>query len=79
MNTQISLKLSEKMFNLAKKCAETNGFDTLQELIRELLRRQLYQESIGGMYTAIASEKSLGKLWLTKEENEAWAHLQKES
>lgn len=28
-----------------------------------------------GMETAIASEKSLAKEWLTKEEDEAWKHL----
>ena len=27
------------------------------------------------MFTALASEKSLGKLWNTKEEDEAWKHL----
>lgn len=29
------------------------------------------------LFTVIASEKSLGKKWLRKEEDEAWAHLQK--
>jgi len=27
------------------------------------------------MYSALASEKSLAKLWITKEEDKAWKHL----
>ncbi|HLD34199.1 MAG TPA: hypothetical protein VJB66_05705 [Candidatus Nanoarchaeia archaeon] len=78
MAVQISLKLSEKMFSSAKYYAESRGFDTLQDLIRELLREKLFEnEAIGGRFTSIASEASLAKLWNTKEEDKAWAHLQK--
>ena len=31
-----------------------------------------------GYYTMLASERSLAKNWLTKEEDEAWEHLQDE-
>jgi hypothetical protein len=50
MGTQISLKLSEKMFNLAKKESDKHGYDTLQDFIRELLRERLfdYQETKQG-------------------------------
>jgi len=78
MAVQISLKLSEKMLSSAKKYAERRGFDTLQDLIRELLRERLFEnEAVGGIYTSLASEKTLAKLWNTKEEDKAWAHLQK--
>ena len=38
MSTQISLKLSDKLFERAKAYSELKGFDNLQELIRELFR-----------------------------------------
>lgn len=35
------------------------------------------EKDIGGVYTAKASEQSLAKKWLTKEEDLAWKHLKK--
>jgi len=67
------------MLNSAKKYAKTHGFDNLQELIRETLRERLFQETISGSNTAKASEAALAKDWLTEEEDDAWAHLQKET
>ncbi len=32
-------------------------------------------ETLNGYHTYLASEKSLGKLWNTKKEDEAWKHL----
>jgi len=62
MSTQISLKLSEKMFNSAKEYIETYGFDSLQDFIRETLREKLFEkEEVGGKLTYLASEKSLAK------------------
>ncbi len=81
MSTQISLKLSEKMFGAAKIFSDLKGFDNLQDFIRELLREKLFEqdnENMGGLSTYKASEKSLAKNWLTPEEDEAWASLQKE-
>lgn len=80
MSTQINLKLSERMFRTVTTVADTKGFDSLQDFIREMLREKLFeeQESIGGRFTALASEKSLAKHWLTKEEDEAWQHFAKE-
>ncbi|MBI2548643.1 hypothetical protein HYW21_04805 [Candidatus Woesearchaeota archaeon] len=81
MSTQISLKLSEKMFNAAKTVAEVRGFDSLQDFIRETMREKLFEEEnelIGGLFTSKASEKSLAKNWLSAEEDTAWKHLQKE-
>jgi len=81
MGTQINLKLSDRMFTSAREYADVHGFDTMQDLIRELLRQRLFEdkEVTGGIHTALASEKSLARHWLTKEEDEAWAHLQKET
>ena len=80
MGTQISLKLSDKMFILAKKYAENKGYDNLQDFIREILREKLFEEkeAMGGLLTYKASEAALAKTWLTKEEDDAWNHLQKE-
>ena len=80
MGTQISLKLSEKMLATAKKYARMQGYDNLQDFIREMLREKLFErENISGLNTYKASEASLAKNWLRKEEDEAWEHLQKET
>ncbi|MFT4343596.1 MAG: hypothetical protein ACMXYE_02505 [Candidatus Woesearchaeota archaeon] len=48
-------------------------------VIREILREKLFEsEAVSGKLTYSASQESLGKNWLSKEEDEAWAHLQKE-
>ncbi len=79
MSNQISIKLPDTLFNSAKNYAESQGFTSVQELIRELLRQKLFEgEKISGIYTSITSEKALAKNWLSKEEDKAWAHLQKE-
>lgn len=79
MGTQISLKLSEKMINLARNHSEKYGYDSLQDFIRELLREKLFEKELAnGMQTYLASEKSLAKNWLNKKEDKAWHHLQKE-
>ena len=80
MNTQISVKLPSKLLTSAKQYADVHGFASLQDLIRELLREKLFEaegETLTGIRTAIASEAALAKSWLTKEEDAAWAHLQK--
>ncbi|MFP4112322.1 MAG: ribbon-helix-helix domain-containing protein [Candidatus Woesearchaeota archaeon] len=80
MGTQISLKLSEKMIKAAKEYSESHGYDNLQDFIREVLRERLFEkESLKGLYTYLASEDSLKKAWLSKEEDKAWDYLQKET
>ena len=79
MSTQISIKLSDKMLDLARDYADVNGFDNLQSFIRETLREKLFDsEKLSGTLTYLASEKSLAKNWNSKKEDEAWSHLQKE-
>lgn len=80
MGTQISIKLSDGMFSSAITYAKAHGFDNLQSFIRELIRERLFErepEVFGGFSTYKASEESLARSWLTPEEDEAWAHLQK--
>ena len=79
MNTQVNVKLSEKMAKSARKYADSHGFDTIQDLIRELLREKLFEceeKQPSGLATYKASESALAKRWLTKEEDDAWKHLQ---
>ncbi|MDP3919058.1 MAG: hypothetical protein Q8Q35_04120 [Nanoarchaeota archaeon] len=80
MSTQMSLQLSENIHKKAKDYAKKHGFDSLQDFIRDLLRKELFEknEKIGGLYTMLASEKSLARNWLSKEEDKVWEHLQKE-
>ncbi|MFH0752147.1 MAG: hypothetical protein V1914_00960 [archaeon] len=42
MNTQINLRLPEKMLVSAKKHANKHGFGTVQEFIKETLREKLF-------------------------------------
>lgn len=44
MNKQISLRLPQKLLNEAEKYAEDHGFDNLQEFIREIVRKKIYEE-----------------------------------
>ncbi len=81
MTTQISLKLSNKMLSTAKTYADSKGYDSIQDFIRELLRERLFEqgsENTGGISTYLASQQSLSKNWLLKEEDIAWKHLEKE-
>ena len=48
MGTQISLKLSDRVYSSAKIYSETHGFDTLQDFIRELIRERLFEGEIEG-------------------------------
>jgi len=79
MGTQISLQLSDRLYSRLNTYIESHGYDTLQDFIRELIRERLFEketESYGGIFTSMASEESLARNWLSKEEDEAWAHLQ---
>ncbi len=80
MSTQISLKLSDSLFTTAKEYSHLKGYDSIQELVRDALRCKLFEakKDFGGLYTYLASEKALAKKWLTKEEDNAWKHLEKE-
>ena len=80
MAIQISLKLSNEMIAVAKKYARGHGYDNLQDFIREMIREKLFErEGISGLNTYKASEASLAKNWLRKEEDAAWEHLQGET
>ena len=43
MNTQINLRLPEKILVSAKKRADKEGFGTVQEYIKEVLRSELFE------------------------------------
>jgi len=63
----------------ALKHVEDKGYENLQDFIRETLREKLFEdEEINGMQTYLASIPSLAKNWISREEDEEWAHLQKE-
>jgi len=46
MNTQINVRLSEKMLVSAQTYAKRHGFGTIQELIKETMREKLFEEPI---------------------------------
>ncbi len=43
MNTQINLRLPEKILDSVKKTADKEGFGTVQEYIKEVLRAKLFE------------------------------------
>lgn len=43
MGEQINVRLSGQMLSSAKDYAKANGFDNLQELIKETLREKLFE------------------------------------
>lgn len=44
MNTQINLRLPEKVLTSATSYAKKHGYSTIQELIKETLREKLFEE-----------------------------------
>lgn len=44
MNAQINLRLSEEMINSVNRQAKIQGFATVQEFIKEVLRERLFDE-----------------------------------
>jgi Arc/MetJ-type ribon-helix-helix transcriptional regulator len=45
MGMQINLRLSEQMLVSAKAYAKSNGFDNVQEFIKETMREKLYEKT----------------------------------
>ncbi|MFH1072809.1 MAG: ribbon-helix-helix domain-containing protein [Nanoarchaeota archaeon] len=44
MNSQINIRLPEKMVDSAQTYADKHGFGSIQELIKELMRERLFEE-----------------------------------
>jgi hypothetical protein len=69
MNTQINIRIPEKLLNNAASYANKNGFSNVQELIKETLREKLFPE-------AMISKKELmlvKKLIEATDEKSLWA------
>ncbi|MDP3727851.1 MAG: ribbon-helix-helix domain-containing protein [bacterium] len=45
MNTQINLRLPEKMIHSANTYVEKHGYGTIQEFIKETVREKLFEEA----------------------------------
>ena len=55
MNTQINLRLPEKMLLSAKSYTERYGFNSLQEFIKETIREKLFETPISKEELALVS------------------------
>lgn len=44
MNTQINLRMSEKLLNSARSYSDEHGFSSIQEFITETVRQKLFDE-----------------------------------
>ena len=78
MNTQINLRLPEKMIISANKYTEKHGYGTLQEFIKETLREKLFEEkTISKRELALVKEllEVSNKRELYKTEEELFAKL----
>jgi len=56
MNTQINIRIPEKLLILAKSYAQKNGFGTLQEFIKETLREKLFAPEISKKELALVKK-----------------------
>ena len=45
MNTQLNLRLPEKMLTTAKSYSEEHGFGSVQDFIKETIREKLFDEA----------------------------------
>ncbi len=46
MNTQINVRLPERMLVSAQTYVEKHGFNTVQDFIKELMREKLFEEPV---------------------------------
>ncbi|MDP2749800.1 MAG: hypothetical protein Q8O89_03135 [Nanoarchaeota archaeon] len=53
MNTQINLRLPEKLLTSATVYAEKNGYGTVQDFVRETLRERLFDEKLSTREAAL--------------------------
>ena len=44
MNTQINVRLPQKMLSSAQSYIDKHGYDTIQDFIKELMREKLFEE-----------------------------------
>jgi hypothetical protein len=44
MSTQINLRISEKLFSQIRKFSAAQGFENIQDFIRETIRERIYGE-----------------------------------
>ena len=65
MNTQINLRLSDKLLSSAKTYSKKNGFSTVQEFIKETIREKLFEPSISK--EELFYVKKLAKLSIEKD------------
>lgn len=57
MGTQINLRLSEQMLSSVRAYSKTNGFDNVQEFIKETLREKLFEgKTISGRELALVKK-----------------------
>jgi Arc/MetJ-type ribon-helix-helix transcriptional regulator len=60
MNAQINLRLPEKMIKATQLYAKKNGYNNIQEVIKESLREKLFQNSLNSEEVSLV--KSLFKI-----------------
>jgi hypothetical protein len=80
MNQQINLRLPGKLLNNASNYAKKNGFNNIQELIKETLREKLFPETTISKKELILIKKiveATNKKGLWKSEDELFKVLDK--
>ncbi len=78
--TNITLSIEENTYNKMKKFSEIKWSEFIRKQIDkrviELESLEKSSEKLSGTKTYLASEDSLKKNWMVKEEDKAWEHLQ---
>lgn len=70
MTTQINLKFQNDFYDLAKEYADSRGYMSIQELVRDALREKIYDDlEIREEYKEILKSKE-ANTFLSEEESE---------
>lgn len=72
MNTQLNIKINQKLLKKAEEFAKEHGFLNIQDMIRHIIRDKVNGKD---MFFS-ASMESFSKEWLSNEDEIAWEKFQ---
>ncbi len=78
MTTQINLKFQDSFFELAKNYADSKGYMSIQELLRETLREKIFEDlEISDEYKKVLESKEANTFYSIKESKKFHNELKK--
>ncbi len=80
MTTQINLKFQDEFFDLAKNYAESRGYLSIQELVRDALREKIFDDlEVKESYKKFLQSKEANTFLSEKESKEFMESLMKKN